>query len=158
MTASNTTTRSNAAAKNAAAAQEAKNVVANAQAKTKAKIAIFTRASAKVQAMLFVTVSDNARAPIFGGSIAGEKVSAFLRHPAGKTPFLSFVNKDGDQVGTANVRIREKGGVPTLKAILTSKEGVKTEAWFSVSKNVSDETLALLGAKMEKLHQKAVAA
>ena len=144
MAKSNTKNRSNAAASSAK------------DAAGKAKIAIFTRNSAKVQAMLFVNVSDNARAPLFGGSIAGVKVSAFLRHPENNPPFLSFVDNAGDQVATANVRIREQDGVPVLKAVLGKPEEAKTEAWFNVSKNISDETLALMGADISRLHKKAV--
>ena len=135
--------RSNSAALAGGAAKE---VIAAA---AKAVVGIFTRHGAKVEAILFITKSTNKLAPAFGGYLAGEKVSAFLRHPEGRKPFLSLVNAKGDQVATANFRVRYDG-IPVVKAILADK----SEAWFNVSKKVTDDMLATLGTDMSKLHVK----
>lgn len=159
MTASNRN-RPNAAAKLAAAALAAQALAQTTvdAAKEKAKIAIFSRKGDKMAAALFITVSSNARAPLFGGSIAGVKVGAFLRRPEGKRPFMSFVDERNVQVGTANVVVRSKDGVPTVKALMGCEGEAKTEVWFSLSKNVSDDMLATMGADMAKLHKGASAA
>ena len=144
-------TRQNPAAANAAAESLAQSAVQNA--KEKAKVAIFTREGASVNAILFINTSTNERAPLFGGSIQGTKVSAFLRTPADakKKPFLSFVTSTGDQVATANAVVR-KDGTPTLKAVLYENKVAVGEAWFSLSRNVSPATLALMGVDLDRLN------
>ena len=146
--------RQNAASK-AAAAEAAAQALAQStmqEAKEKAKVAIFTREGASVKAILFINTSTHERAPMFGGSIGETKVSAFLRQPADakKKPFLSFVDGAGYQIATANAVVR-KNGTPTLKVVLGAKDDAKTDAWFTLSKNVSHAMLTQMGVDVSRL-------
>lgn len=145
-----TTARASRASGSNQASAAAETAVAKAKASSaKAMVAIFTRPGAKIAATLFITQSTQERAPVFGGYLGGEKVSAFLRKPQGKKPFLSLMNNKGVQVATANFLVRHDG-VPVLRAVLADK----TQAWFGVSKKVTDDMLAQLGADIGKLHVK----
>lgn len=117
----------------------------------KALIALFTRPSAKVQSALFITQSSHPKASVFGGTLAGVRVSAFLRTMPGKKPFLSFSNDSNVQVATGNVVVRDDG-IPVVKLVMADKSIV----WVNVSKNVNDAMLELLGANMTKLHTRTV--
>lgn len=121
--------------------------------KSKASIGVFTRQGAAIAALLFISTSSHAQAPVFGGTINGVRVSAFLHQAPGKSPFLSFVDGNKEQIATGNVVVRNDG-IPTIAVKMGKKGEAKTTAWFSLSKNVSDDMLARLGAKMEKLHVK----
>ena len=80
--------------------------------KAKATVALFTTVGSAIAATLFLETSDKARAPIFGGKIAGTQVKGFLRNEGveGKKPFVSFVDKDNNQIATANAVLTKRGG------------------------------------------------
>ena len=127
---------------------------ANAAAKsTKAAIAVFTRPGAPVAALMFLNTSQHPQAPVFGGTIDKTRVSAFLHQAAGKPPFLSFIDGNKEQIATGNVVVRADG-IPLVVVKMGKKGEVKKTAWFNVSKNVSDDMLVSMGAKVGKLHVK----
>ena len=116
--------------------------------KAPASIALFTRRSDKKQAMLFVAKNRaSEKSPVFYGTFAGNRVSAFVKQAEGRKPFLSFVTPDDVQVATGNVMVLDSG-IPKLKTILADK----SELWISISQNVSDAMLIDLGANPERLH------
>ena len=106
--------------------------------KAKATVALYTAQDSTVNATLFLNASDKPRAPEIG-AIA---VSAFVRNEGvpGKRPFLSFVDKDNNQIATANAVLTKRGRTP----ILAAKVG-EQEVWIHVRKQVPVELLARLG-------------
>lgn len=100
--------------------------------------------------LLIQLLSDNERAPMFGGTIDGKEVRAFMRksRQKGKRPFLSFFGDDGTQVAKGDVVVND-WGIPLLAMRLEGS--VKTQ-WVSIGKSVSDEVLLMLGADPAKLH------
>lgn len=132
------------------AADVAKDVLESV--KSRAKSAVFSRHGDKFQVNLFGARIHNGNAPVFYGVIDGDQVAAFLCHSSDDGhPFLRFVNSANVQVGTATVVIR-KDGVPTVRAMMGLVGEAQVEAWFNVSKNVTNDTLDKLGADMSKLH------
>ena len=119
--------------------------------KAKATVALFTTVGSAIAATLFLETSDKARAPIFGGKIGDTQVKGFLRNEgvAGKRPFVSFVDKDNNQIATANAVLTKRGRTP----ILAAKVG-EQEVWIHVRKQVPVELLARLGIDPAKIGAK----
>lgn len=131
---------------------ENKPAATEASEKAKTFVGIFTPAEAKgPKVELFRNISDNEKAPLFGGTIDGQKVSAFLRQGP-KSPFLSIVDNEkggeGKQIATANVRTRENGA----PMIVIDKGEEKIFA--SVSKKVEDDLLVKMGLNLETQAEK----
>ena len=116
--------------------------------KAKATVALFTTVGSAIAATLFLETSDKARAPIFGGKIAGTQVKGFLRNEGveGKKPFVSFVDKDNNQIATANAVLTKRGGSP----ILAAKVGGQ-DVWLHVRKEVPTELLGRMGMDTSKI-------
>ena len=119
---------------------------------TKHILGAYTREGAALKVALFINQSTNERAPVFGGYIGDTRVSAFVRTPAAGTPFLSFIDGDGVQVATANVRILKNSGAPTLKAVVGKQGEAKTSLWISLRKDCSEALLEKMGTNMERLN------
>ena len=119
--------------------------------KAKATVALYTAQDSTVNATLFLNASDKPRAPVFGGKIGAIAVSAFVRNEGvpGKRPFLSFVDKDNNQIATANAVLTKRGRTP----ILAAKVG-EQEVWIHVRKQVPVELLARLGIDPAKIGAK----
>ena len=116
--------------------------------KAKATVALFTQEGSAVSATLFLETSDKARAPIFGGKIAGTQVKGFLRNEGveGKKPFVSFVDKDNNQIATANAVLTKRGGSP----ILAAKVG-EQDVWLHLRKEVPMALLERMGVNASQI-------
>ena len=116
--------------------------------KAKATVALYTAQDSTVNATLFLNASDKPRAPLFGGKIGAIAVNAFVRNEGvpGKRPFLSFVDKDNNQIATANAVLTKRGGSP----ILAAKVGGQ-DVWLHVRKEVPTELLGRMGMDTSKI-------
>ena len=115
--------------------------------KAKATVALFTTVGSAIAATLFLETSDKARAPIFGGKIAGTQVKGFLRNEGveGKKPFVSFVDKDNNQIATANAVLTAKG-----TPILAGKVG-EQDVWLHLRKEVPTALLERMGVNASQI-------
>ena len=115
--------------------------------KAKATVALFTTVGSAIAATLFLETSDKARAPIFGGKIAGTQVKGFLRNEGveGKKPFVSFVDKDNNQIATANAVLTAKG-----TPILAGKVGER-DVWLHLRKEVPMALLERMGVNASQI-------
>lgn len=123
----------------------------------KAKNAFFSRSGDRIDVALFIAAGANDLAPLFFGTVAGKKVSVFLRKVINKQAFLSVVGDkpfgkaSGEPVATANVRI--VNGVPKLAMKM---EGSSEIHWVGISNNIDDVLLARIGGDVKRIHRKEI--
>lgn len=142
---------------NANTARNSNSAEASAAAKTKQVLAAYTRIGSATRVALYLTRSNKERASVMGGYIGEQHVSVFVRQRRsnGKA-FLSIVTDNNDQLGTANIRVIERSGIPTMKAELDlNGGGVKQELWISLRKEVGPSLLERMGCNMAKLRARA---